>query len=85
MIRYETQNSTYEVNPRKKQIRRLQGTAEPTPRIGTDGEWKAYGLLTLTKGVLVIAWPWRNDNGSLPHTITSKVVKVTWHTREDPA
>lgn len=82
MIRYETENSTYEVNNKAKQIRRLSGRVEPTPRIGTDGEWKTYAMLTVSHGVLVIAWPWVNDDGSTPHTITSRVMKVTWNNKE---
>ncbi len=84
MIRYETENSLYEVDDQKKMIRRLHGTAEPTPRIGTDGEWRPYQDYAQTDVGLVVVWPWINDNGTVPTTITSKVVKVTWNSKEDP-
>lgn len=34
--------SVYEVNTDSKQIRRLNGTQDPTPRQGKDGQWRAY-------------------------------------------
>ena len=34
--------SVYEVNTDSKQIRRLNGAKDPTPRQGPDGQWRAY-------------------------------------------
>lgn len=34
--------SVYEVNTDSKQIRRLKGAEDPTPRQGPDGQWRAY-------------------------------------------
>lgn len=34
--------SVYEVNTDSKQIRRLNGVKDPTPRQGQDGQWRAY-------------------------------------------
>ncbi len=34
--------SVYEVNTDSKQIRRLNGVRDPSPRQGPDGQWRAY-------------------------------------------
>ena len=82
MIRYETRNSVYEIDEENKQIRRLRGVAEPTRRIGIDGEWRSYQAYVESPVGLVIVWPWVNENGSIPTTITSEVTKVTWDSKE---
>ena len=41
-----TQNSTYEIDPERQRIRRLEGRNQPTPRQGADGEWKHYAAIS---------------------------------------
>jgi hypothetical protein len=82
VIRYQTLNSVYEVDEKEGQIRRVSGVADPTQRMGVDGVWQPFKGVTETDGVLVIVWPWLNDDGSTPLTITSKVTKVTWRGHE---
>ena len=81
MIEFDTESgSTYEVDrtpsgPDKSgRIRRLIGTREPTPRQGTDGEWKDFYHLTPVvigkEGVLVF-W---DEKGKA--TLTSPVTEI---------
>jgi hypothetical protein len=42
MIFFTLSGSAYELDRSKNQIRRLEGTEDPTPRQGPDGEWKAF-------------------------------------------
>ena len=59
-MRFQTESgSVYEVNTDSKQIRRLNGVADPTPRQGKDGEWRLYSELApdpiqVGKSVLVV-------------------------------
>lgn len=41
-MRFNTLNSTYEVDVANKRVRRLCGVNEPTSSQGSDGEWKSY-------------------------------------------
>jgi hypothetical protein len=34
--------SLYEVDTKAKKVRRLNGKADPSPRMGKDGEWRSY-------------------------------------------
>ena len=34
--------SLYELDPANRRVRRISGERAPTPRQGTDGEWKTY-------------------------------------------
>jgi hypothetical protein len=75
--------STYEVNETDKQVRRLNGENDPTPRQGKDGEWKPYDTILsgieIGRSVMIV---WTSDiqpppvEGSLPTTITSPVIKI---------
>lgn len=52
--------SLYEVDTKAKKIRRLNGKADPSPRMGKDGQWRSYreihpNPLTIGESV-VIAW-----------------------------
>lgn len=68
---FKTLNSTYEVDRTHRQIRRIEGVNDPTPRQGTDGEWREYHALTmLLNGSYLIAW---DAHGRC--TITSRVVE----------
>lgn len=57
--------SVYEVNTDSKQIRRLNGDKDPTPRQGPDGQWRAYEEIfpdPPTVGrPLVIRWDSKTD------------------------
>ena len=64
------------MNEETKQIRRLSGNAEPTPRIGADGEWQDYAAVLPCEAGLVMSWPWINPDGSFPLTITSPIVAM---------
>lgn len=41
-MRFNTRNSSYEVDVANKRVRRLCGVNDPTPSQGKDGEWRAY-------------------------------------------
>lgn len=51
--------SVYEFDMAAKHIRRLNGTADPTPRQGKDGEWRSFESLTPIKvgQPVLITWP----------------------------
>jgi hypothetical protein len=84
--------SVYEVNTDSKQIRRLNGVKDPTPRQGPDGQWRAYRELVpdpvkVGLGVVIV---WGEETAlmaetqeivkeggfGLPMTTTSVVMKV---------
>jgi hypothetical protein len=71
-----TANSVYEINEADHMIRRVSGTADPTPRQGADGVWKAYRTLGVMLDGLLIVWG-DNPDGSAATTWTSKVVEDT--------
>jgi len=84
--------SVYEVNTDSKQIRRLNGANDPTPRQGKDGQWRTYSEITPVKVGSGVAIFWGHDvpllaeteeqlktmGGGIaaPTTMTSSVVKV---------
>jgi hypothetical protein len=41
-MKFNTLNSSYEVDTANKRVRRLCGVNDPTPSQGKDGEWRAY-------------------------------------------
>lgn len=62
--------SCYEVNTDSKKIRRLKGQADPTPRMGKDGEWRPYADMLpdpvkVGSNVLII---WGSDVELMPET-----------------
>lgn len=81
--------SVYEVNTDSKQIRRLNGVKDPTPRQGPDGQWRTYKDLLLAKGesALIV---WGDDTEllseskeilkeggfAIPTTMTSTVMEI---------
>lgn len=84
--------SLYEVDTKAKKVRRLNGKADPTPRMGKDGEWRSYREIhpdpvQVGQGV-VIAWGddvelqdetkqvVAEGGFGLPLTTTSTVVEV---------
>jgi hypothetical protein len=71
-----TVNSVYQINEADHMIRRLSGTADPTPRQGLDGAWKPYRTLGVMLDGLLIVWG-DNPDGSAASTWTSKVLADT--------
>ena len=62
--------SVYEVNTDSKQIRRLNGPKDPTPRQGKDGQWRNYSDLapdpiSVGSGVVIF---WGHDTALLAET-----------------
>lgn len=75
MIKVITESgSNYEIDLENSQIRRIEGTHEPTPRQGPDGIWKKYdtlGSIEVGKPLLIV---WAVVNGTVAQsTITSPV------------
>lgn len=74
--------SLYEVNEADKQIRRLNGQADPTPRMGKAGEWRTYSQLVpspLEIGAQAMI-VWGNDVPLLPDTVVEvdeTAIKIT--------
>lgn len=84
--------SVYEVDTTKKQIRRLNGVGDPSPRMGKDGQWRPYRevyggevgkSLTIIWGMNTELLPGTrdeiaNEGGgfAIPTTVTSPVVSV---------
>ena len=82
-----TQNSCYEFDLELKQVRRLNGATDPTPRTGTDGQWRVYQSISEIEvgKPMLIQWPDAvpllpgSPAGSAPATITSSVVSFSDH------
>lgn len=76
--------SMYEINTETKQVRRLNGTADPTPRQGKDGEWRKYEYISKPSVGMPVLIMWGSDvkllPGSPPHatpsTVTSRVEMI---------
>ena len=76
--------STYEVDDSTKQVRRLTGKADPTPRQGKDGAWRKYADITEARvgQPVVIFWtdevkPFDDSPpGAMPSTMTSLVTSI---------
>jgi hypothetical protein len=84
--------SVYEVNTDSKQIRRLNGAKDPTPRQGPDGQWRTYSDITPINVGSSVAIFWGGETALLaeteeelkdmpgaivaPTTMTSMVVNV---------
>ena len=62
-MRFKTINSTYELDQKKKRMRRIKGITAPTPNQGTDGEWKPYEEISPVEvGVSPLVWWNKHDN-----------------------
>lgn len=84
--------SVYEVNTDSKQIRRLNGVKDPSPRLGADGQWRGYSEITPIKVGSSVAIVWSGETAlmaeteqalkkmpgaiGIPATTTSMVVSV---------
>jgi hypothetical protein len=60
--------SVYEVNTDSKQIRRLNGVKDPTPRQGKDGQWRTYSDITSVTVGSGVAIFWGHDVPLLAET-----------------
>lgn len=72
MIFYTISGSIYELDINNKQIRRMEGKEDPTPRQGTGGEWKKF---TTCSEVLVgqsLLIHWENEKA----TVTSVIATI---------
>ena len=91
MILRTESGSIYEVDRKNKRVRRMTGEKNPTPKMGKDGEWKAYADLQPNPpevGLpLLIVWetPTTSEVSSavaamveihVPTTLTSRVVAI---------
>lgn len=74
MIFY-TRNSAYEVDVTGKRIRRLSGKEDSTPRQGEDRIWKDFQSISDIKKDVSVLIVW-SEEGAIPSTLTSPVVKV---------
>ena len=70
-----TANSVYQINEADHLIRRLSGTADPTPRQGKDGEWQEYQSIEPHFSGLLITWGADQDRSRC--TWTSDVMEDT--------
>lgn len=77
--------SVYEVDQEKKQVRRLNGVNDPTPRQGQDGEWRTYKSMTpiLVDRVVIIVWDRAttplmegSPEDAIPTTMTSPIKEI---------
>lgn len=77
--------SVYEVDQEKKQVRRLNGVNDPTPRQGQDGEWRIYKSITpIAVGyVVIIVWDRAttpllegSPEDAIPTTMTSPIKEI---------
>ncbi len=81
---FTTRNSTYEVDQANKQVRRLNGKKDPTPRTGLDGEWRQYSDISkpIVGHSVWILWTAAtpllegSDPKDLPMTITSPITEI---------
>lgn len=89
MVLRTESGSIYEVDRKNRRVRRLTGERNPTPKVGKDGEWKAYADIQPNPpevGVpLLIVWEVPNVTKSdmvglvnieVPTTLTSVVVAI---------
>jgi hypothetical protein len=60
--------SVYEVNTDSKQIRRLNGSKDPTPRQGPDGQWRSYEDITPINVGASVAIFWSAETALLAET-----------------
>ena len=66
--------SVYEINTESKEIRRLNGKNDPTPRQGPDGQWRKYvdifpDPVEVGKSLVI---RWGDDTKPLPETPTDE-------------
>lgn len=86
-MKFETASgSLYEVDEENKRVRRLIGVQDPTPRQGSDGEWREYLDRTeiVVGQIALFVWEIVNEDLlSAKSTHTSPVKRIL--TDEDQA
>jgi hypothetical protein len=73
MIFKTISGSTYELDQPNKRIRRLNGTEDPTPRQGADGEWKTFNNCTDVREGNSVLIQWEGERC----TVTSIVKSIS--------
>jgi hypothetical protein len=84
-VRFDTINSTYEVDKENDRIRRIESDHEPTPRQSEDGVWDEFATIEGLEegGPALIVWDEEkldDDNkpidGTIPCTYTSEIQTI---------
>lgn len=87
IIRFNTENSSYELNNTTGYIRRLSGIKDPTPRQGPDGEWKKLKEIANVEvgKCAIIVWEILTTHGEivLRTTMTSEIKNITKNKVQD--
>lgn len=76
MIFITASGSRYEVNHISKQIRRLQGKADPTLRQGKDLEWKTYLDISDVVNDMPVIIVWSQEGDVFKTTRTNYVIAI---------
>lgn len=71
---FHTLNSAYELDMPSLKIRRLSGRFDPTPRQGSDGEWKQFQAISVRTAGQPVLIVWETVEGVGRSTLTSVVV-----------
>jgi len=78
MIKFETYSgSLYEVDDDTKQVRRLIGVKNPTPRQGKDGEWKKFTTHSQIVAGLSVCFIWHIESDILSQNMAEIAAKTT--------
>lgn len=73
MTKFETKNSTYEINEEKMEIRRVTGKNAPTDRFAPNGEWKKYAFVSPPREGYSVFVNWGDGHGTLTSPVASTV------------
>lgn len=69
--------SLYEIDQAGSRIRRLSGQGPGTPRVGPDGEWRAFmEAIPVVGEPMLIAWRQNPETYVLESTVTSPIERV---------
>lgn len=71
MIFHTLSGSTYELDKSNNRVRRLNGTQDPTPRQGSDGEWKTFESCSDVKEDSSVIFHWEGGRCTLTSTVLS--------------
>lgn len=74
MIFWTLSGSVYELDRPREQVRRLEGSKNPTPRQGQDGEWKKFTSCSEIRVGHPVLIQWERGPKS---TLTSVVTMIT--------
>ena len=65
--------SVYQIDEAEHLIRRVSGANDPTPRQGTDGEWREYETIEPLMGGLWVMWDSESGKGTWTSDVVSDV------------